>query len=515
MDSDSQSIGTPPSLNRRRSVSLGPVPFRYGASPFRWGAVLRLFGMVTIGVALSEAVALGIGIVGHDSGSRALAEGCLLAGTVGTLLLIIFRSAGDELKSREALFLVALIWLGAGFFGALPFYFSPYFPSLTDAVFECVSGFTTTGASILSDVEALPPSLHFWRAFTHWIGGLGIAVLMVAVLPFLGSGGIALYRYEFSGASSEKLKPRLAQTAFTFWKIYTAMTIVGFIALMVLGMGPIDAICHTFGAIGTGGFSTRGISVEAFNSVGVEIVLILLMVAGGINFTRHALALAGRSFRSYLEDTETRYYFAFLFGATLLISLNLVTEVPVHPLQGLRQAAFQVVSIMTATGFSSCNFDVWPPFSKALLVALMFIGGCTGSTAGGLKVLRISLLFKTINQQLQQMVAPRKPRPIRLNGVAVDNWVVRGMIVTVFLGVVVNLVATGLVCLTGPDIVTSFSGVTATMFNVGPGLAGVGPYSNYGHLTLFAKWVLITVMIAGRLEFFGFLVVFTPVFWRR
>lgn len=471
--------------------------------------------MVAIGVSLSEAVALVIGLLGRDSGAMALAEGCLVSGAFGGLLAIVFRSADDELKPREALFLVSLIWLGAGALGALPFYFSPYFPSLTDAVFECVSGFTTTGASILSDVEALPPSLQFWRAFTHWIGGLGIAVLMVAVLPFLGTGGIALYRYEFSGASSEKLKPRLAQTAFTFWKIYTAITIAGFVALLVLGMGPVDAICHTFGAIGTGGFSTRGISVEAFNSVGVEIVLILLMVAGGINFTRHALALAGGRFRSYLEDTETRYYFAFLFGATILITLNLATALSLNPLQGMRQAAFQVVSIMTATGFSSCNFDVWPPFAKALLVALMFIGGCTGSTAGGLKVLRISLMFKTIYQQLQQVVAPRKPRPIRLNGVAVDDRMVRGMITTVFLGVAVNLVATALVCMTGPDIVTSFTGVTATMFNVGPGLAGVGPYSNYGHLTLFAKWVLITVMIAGRLEFFGFMVVFTPAFWRR
>ncbi len=400
--------------------------------------------------------------------------------------------------------------------GALPFYFSPFFHGFVDAVFECVSGFTTTGASILTDVEALPPSLLLWRAFTHWLGGLGIVLLMIAILPWFGagsgSGGADLFRAEFSGAGSERLKPRLRQTVRALFRIYIGWTIAGIACLMLAGMGCLDAVCHTFAAIATGGYSTRAISVEAFHSAWVELILMALMVLGGMNFYQQYRMLTERKPRSFLADPEIRTYLTLLAVATLAVAASLWSVA--GPLESVRLAAFQVVSVMTATGFSSTNFDGWPPFAQFVLVVSMFAGGCTGSTAGGLKSARVYLLFQVVRARLRTLVRPRMVVAIRQDRRILDEKEVQSALNVVVVAILVHLSCSLLLCASGLDLVSSATAAAATMFNVGPGLASVGPYGNYAHLTDLAKWVLVVNMIAGRLEFLTFFAVFTRPFWR-
>ncbi len=500
-----------PASSARRAV--GRVRDR--TWPVRPAPVLRLLGFVALGLALSLCLPLAIAVFDSDQGLMPLLWGTLITGAFGLIATLTLRRRREELNSREALLLVSTVWLGAGIAGGLPFYFSQNFHSFTDAVFECVSGFTTTGASILTDIEAVPASLLFWRSFTHWLGGLGIVLFMLAVLPIVGSGGIALYKAEFSGAKSERVRPRLAHTAAALWKVYVVLTILGILALLAIGLSPLDASCQTFGAIGTGGFSTRNTSIEAFGSPLVEFILIILMVAGGINFARHYQLFVQKNWRAFFRDSEIRFYLFFLGAATFLLTLSLHFIMAAGLLRSLRLASFQVVSIMTATGFSSADFNAWTPFAHFLFLTLMFIGGCTGSTAGGLKVSRVALLFKVIGRELRRAARPRAVVPVRLNGHAIEDRAVQPVLAFVFLAVITNLIASLLLCATGVDVLSAVSGVTSCMFNVGPGLGSVGPASNYGHLTVLAKWVLIFTMIAGRLEFFSFYAIFTRFLWRE
>lgn len=482
---------------------------------FNWRYLGRLVGYFSLVLGVSQFLALLWSLVNLDAGLVPLFWATLVTLGLGATAVGLLRVEEHELNHREALLFVSCVWFLAGFLGGLPFWFSPNFASLTDAVFESVSGFTTTGASILTNVEAVPDSLLFWRAFTHWLGGLGIIVLMVAVLPLVGSGGMALYRAEFSGAKAEKLNPRIRQTAASFWKIYVAFTFIGIVALRVAGMNNLDAACHTFSALGTGGFSTRNASVEDFNSVAMEIILICLMVAGGMNFTQHYRLFVKRRLGTVARDTETRFYLGALSTGTLLIMLCLWLSQPFSLGHSLRLSAFQTVSIMTATGFSSADFALWHPFAQFSLLTLMWIGGSTGSTSGGIKCARIAVLCKQVLAQFRQRVHLRSIVTIRFNGENLPHKAADAALKIVCVAIVVNFTSSLLLTATGLDIVTSVSAVTSAMFSVGPGLGRVGPASNYGHLTDLAKWVLVFTMIAGRLEFFGFLVIFTPQFWKK
>ncbi len=482
----------------------------------RWLQVLHIMLFLTLGISACLVPPLIIAIVERDSGLFPLTSSVLLTSSIGGIgLYLMSGRGGDALSHRGSLLVVSLAWVITGALGAMPFYLSPAFASFTDALFESVSGFTTTGASVLPAVEVLPASLQFWRGFTHWLGGLGVILLMIAVLPLLGHGSVFLYRAEFSGARSDKLKPRIAETAAALWKIYIGFTVAGYLVLRILGLSRLDAIFHTFAAIGTGGFSTRNSNVEAFNSVAVELVLIVLMVVGGLNFTLHFRLIVLRQWRVFVRDSEVRLYFGLLAVAVLLVSLSLSSSMGTSWWHSVRLSAFQVVSIMTATGFSSADFDQWTAFGKFVLLTLMFVGGCTGSTAGGLKVARIVLLLKSVGRQMETMLNRKSVCIVRLSGEPVQPGLITTALGLVSLAIMLNMGASLAVAATGVDLITSFSGVTACMFNVGPGLGAVGPAQNYGHLSLFAKWVLIFVMVAGRLEFFVFLAVFTPSFWRR
>ncbi len=433
----------------------------------------------------------------------------------GALLLGIFPRPARDLSQREGLLLVVVTWLGVCFFGCLPFFFSPYFPTLTDAFFEAASGFTTTGATVLDEVEVLSDPLQFWRCFSHWLGGMGIVLLGVAILPLVGHGGMHLYRAEFSGAVSEKLKPRITETALALWRIYFAMTLVEFLALRWAGMNAFEALCHTFSTLGTGGFSTRTASVAGFENPTIEYIIIFFMLLAGISFVQHYRFWLEVRPRSLFADVEVRYYLLLVLITTVTITGSLMWQSGYTPQVAWRAALFQVSSIQTTTGFVTDDFELWRPLPQVILLALMFVGGCTGSTAGGMKVSRIVLLAHVVDREFKRMVERRGVFAVRLGGEVIPESTIQSLLNLIYLAFVVNFTSVLLLAAMGVDVLTSIAAVAASMFNIGPGLGGVGPVENYGHLPQLAKWVLSGCMLAGRLEFYTILVILTPAFWRK
>ncbi len=474
-----------------------------------------VLGQFLVIFASTMAVPLLYGWAVGDEGIGAILWSLVTTAVAGTALVFGCKRPEKELSQREGLLLVVATWSVISLFGALPFVFSGEFPTFTDAIFESVSGFTTTGATILADVEVLTPSVQFWRCFTHWLGGLGIVLLGVAVLPLVGHGGMYLYRAEFSGAKSEKLKPRITETALALWRIYFAMTALQYALLRWAGMNNFDALCHTFSTLGTGGFSNRTASVAAFDSPLIQYIIIVFMLLAGISFIQHYRFFIEARPGRVLRDVEIQGYMMIAGAAALVIAGVLIFQQGYDFEPGFRSALFQVSSIITTTGFATDDFEAWRPLPQLLLLALMFVGGCTGSTAGGLKVSRILLLGQVVDREFKRMVERRGVFAVRLGGSVVPEQTIQSLLNLVYLAFVVNFVSCLLLAALGVDVLTSITAVAAAMFNIGPGLGEVGPLDNYGHLPAVAKWVLCGDMIAGRLEFYTVMVILTPAFWRR
>jgi len=442
----------------------------------------------------------------------------LLAAAVGSAVggsgLLLLRDAPD-LRIREGFAAVAFGWLVVGLLGALPTWLSGQIPSFTDAVFESISGFTTTGASILTDVESHSHAVLFWRALSHWLGGMGIVLLAVAVLPLLGVGGMQLFRAEVPGPVAERLTPRIRETARLLWGVYVLLTLLEMAALTVAGMHPFDAVCHSFATMATGGFSNHNASVGGYATPAVEWIIIVFMLLAGTNFSLHYLALTGRV-KAYLRDEEFRFYLLIIAGVTAVLTVVLFAA---HFYQGrletVRLALFQVTSIITTTGFGTADYLQWPPFAHAVLLMLMAVGGCAGSTGGGIKVVRLLILLKTAKLELRRMLHPRAVFTLWFNDRAVPPALQTNVLGFFLLYMVVY--GTGVLALTvgGRDLVTSVGATAATLGNIGPGLGLVGPASNYASLLDWEKWLLTGFMLVGRLELFTVLVLFLPGAWRR
>ncbi|MBK7930736.1 MAG: TrkH family potassium uptake protein [Bryobacterales bacterium] len=439
----------------------------------------------------------------------------LIMAAVGFSLRYAGEKPRTELAVREGILLVVVLWVAAAILGGLPFYFTPHYPTFADAVFEAASGFTTTGATVLAKVEVLPPSVQFWRHFAHWIGGMGVVLLGIAILPLLGVGGVHLYRAEFSGAKSEKLKPRIAETAMALWRIYFLMTVVLVFLLKAGGMTWFEALCHTFSTLGTGGFSTRTASIGGFSSAYIEYVIAFFMLLAAMNFTRHYMLLIERRGTRFWRDAEIRGYLFLIAASTLVVWISLLARGHIGYEKAFREALFQVASISTTTGFATHDFEVWPHVAQLVLFALMFVGGCTGSTAGGIKMARLLLLFEVIHREFKKMVERRGVFAIFIGGEAMPEKTVQSFLNLVYLALTFHIGASLLVAATGQDLITSISAVTACMFSIGPGFGAVGPADNYGHMSALAKWILSAAMIAGRLEFYTALAIFIPAFWRK
>lgn len=477
--------------------------------------VLHIVGLFLLVLGGTMFFPLVVALAAEGDDPRPIAYAILTTIAAGLALFRLLRRPTGELSVREGVLLVAMIWAALCFFGGLPFHFSPYFTSLTDAVFEATSGFTTTGATILEDVEVLPQGLQLWRCFTHWLGGMGIVLLGVAILPLLGTGGMHMYRAEFSGAKSEKLKPRITETALSLWQIYVALTLLEYLALRWAGMTSFEAACHSFSTLGTGGFSSRTASVAGFESPVIEYIIILFMILAGINFTLHYRLWRERQVGRFFTDVEIRAYLAVLLLASAVICLSLVWHTGYAWPEAVRAALFQATSIVTTTGFVTDDYEKWHPLCQLLLLSLMFVGGCTGSTAGGLKVSRFLLLRQVVRRQFRRIVEPRGVFTIRLGGQVIPEATVQVLLNLLYLALLVFFVACVVLAGTGVDVLTSIAAVTASMFNIGPGLGEVGPVDNYGHFMPLVKWVLAACMVCGRLEFFTALVIFLPSFWRK
>ena len=443
----------------------------------------------------------------------------LIPAAIGALFFLImdFFSRKDEkpfLTNRDGFLLVTLSWVSASALGALPFILSGYIPSYIDAFFETVSGFTTTGSSILTNIEAMPRALLLWRATTHWLGGMGIVVLLVAVLPALGFSAIRIMEAEAPGPSVDRITPHISSTAKTLWLIYLGLTILETLLLCIGGMSLFDAICHAFATMATGGFSTKNTSLAHYNSGFIQWVVTIFMFLAGTNFTLHYHLLKGK-IGSFFKDTEFKVYLSIFVIASVIIAADLLNAGLYHSLgQSLRFSAFQVSSILTTTGFATADFGAWPAASQAILFILMFIGGCAGSTGGGIKVIRIVVLFKMAATEMRYVANPRGVYTIFLGNKALRKNVIYDIAALVFLYFAFFFVSVIVISFSGVDLLSSATAVIANLGNIGPGLGKVGPTFNYAFFPWWAKLWLSFAMLVGRLEVYTVLVLFSKKFWR-
>lgn len=435
--------------------------------------------------------------------------------SVGAVVLYWLRDIKPvTLSSKDGVLLVTISWVAAVFVGALPYYISGAIPSFTDAMFETVSGFSTTGASILKDVESMPDSILFWRSLTHWLGGMGIVVMAVAVLPVLGIGGMQLISAEAPGPSVDKLTPRITETAKYLWYIYIFFTIAETVLLMFGGMSFFDALNHTFATLATGGFSTKNDSIAHYHSAYIDYVVSAFMILAGVNFTLHFRFVTGK-LRSIYKDTELRFYLSFILLATLIITLSLHGTVYDSFKSSVRYALFQVASFITCTGFATADYEKWPSLAQTVLFILMFIGASSGSTGGGIKVIRIATLLKQGLNEMRFLVHPRGIFVLRINGQPVKKNTVYAISGFFFLYITMVLVVTLITASSGVDIVTAMSSALTTAGGIGPGFGLVGPTDNFSFYPDYVKWTLCASMLLGRLEIYTALVLFTPMFWKK
>lgn len=475
--------------------------------------ITSVLGFLLLGVGAAMFISAGVSWMYADRALLPLLVSGFLVVGIG-LIGVAFRTEG-ELTTREGFAIVTLGWILVSVAGSLPYLLSGAIKTFTDAFFETISGFTTTGASIIRDVEVLPQGLLFWRSMTHWIGGMGIVVLSLAILPMMGMGGMQLYRAEVGGIVKDKLAPRVTETARLLWGVYVLLTVME-IVLLVLGDMPLfDAVCHSFATVATGGFSTKNASIAFYNSTYIDVVVTVFMILAGTNFALHYAALRGDPGR-YLRSQEFVYYLTvFAIATGVLTFVNVVSQPGRDLATSLRFTSFNVASIMSCTGFASTDFALWAPVGQMTLLVLMFAGGCAGSTAGGMKNVRVLLMLKSIGRQFQELLFPRAVLPVRLDGRMVENDILITVGGFMLLYVSIFLVSTIALLETGLDVVSASSAVASCLAGVGPGLATVGPMSNYAHLTDAAKWVLDGCMLLGRLEIYTVLVLFSRTFWKE
>ena len=477
--------------------------------------VFFTLSVLLIIVSLFMLLSAGVAFYYHETEScQALAEAAL--GVVAVAFVILLLTAGgrkEQMGTREGFLIVTFGWLLASIAGALPFVISKEIPHFADAFFETMSGFTTTGASILTDIEGMSHGLLFWRSLTHWLGGMGIVVLTVALLPILGVGGLNLLRAEAPGPSVDKMTPKIKETAKILWSIYLFFTVAETGLLLFGGMSLFDASTHTFGTLATGGFSPRAASVGAFHSPYIHIVITIFMVLAGMNFNLYYKLISGKV-KEFFKDTEMKVYLSIFVLSTLLVAINLLRTYGSFG-RSLQFAGFQTASILTTTGFSIADFSLWPAFSRNILFVLMFVGGSAGSTGGGMKVIRLTALFKIGLNEMKRMVHPKGVFLLRVNGSVVKKDIIYPIAGFVLLYLFILLGVTLVVSTGGYSILTSFPTALATLGNIGPGFGKIGPALNYAFYPDYIKWVLSAAMMLGRLELYTVLVLLTPHFWKR
>jgi len=478
--------------------------------------VLHILGLFLFFLGLTMIPATVISFYTEGGDLPAFLASIFATSGAGFIFALLFEKGEEKisLTRKEGFLIVTLAWVSAAAFGGLPFLIHGAAPTFTDSFFETMSGFTTTGASVLSGLNHLPRGLLFWRAFTQWLGGMGIIVLAIAILPVLGVGGMQLYKAELPSPVKDKISPRVVDTAKLLWGVYVLISLTQFFLLMIGGMSAFDAACHTFATMATGGFGNYDASIDHFQSLYIEGVIIFFMAVAGMNFALHYRLFTG-DFKSFFGDGELHFYLLILFIATIVVTIDLPLNLFYTLEQALRDSLFQVVSIMTTTGFVTDNFDKWPLSSKIILLLLMFIGGCAGSTGGAIKCLRILLIIKHSYLEFYRLIHPHAVVAVKLGKHIVPADIMASIRSFFFLYISTAVIATLCLAFMGLDLISAFSAVATTLGNVGPGLGLVNPLSNFFEVPQVGKWLLSFCMLLGRLEIFTVLVLFIPDFWKK
>lgn len=477
--------------------------------------IFRILGILLMVFSIALLPPMVVSLIYQDGALSAFALALGINFGVGAVCWFPVRNRHQDLKTRDGFVVTVLFWLVLAVSGAMPFMLSESMNlSFTDAFFESLSGWTTTGATVITGIDLLPESILFYRQLLQWLGGMGIIVLAVAILPMLGIGGMQLYRTETPGPMKDsKLTPRITETAKTLWYIYLALTIACAIGFYLAGMSAFDAICHAFSTVAIGGFSTHDASIGFFDSPLIESVAIFFMIISAFNFALHFYAWRFKSITHYFQDSEVKVLLTVLVLAAIVTFTTLVISNSYEPDEALRFGLFELVSIATTTGFATADFTLWPIFLPFLLFFLAFMGGCAGSTGGGLKVIRVLLIYKQGSREMKRLIHPNAIIPIRIGGRPIDDRVVEAVWGFFSVYLMLYIIMTVLLLATGLDFVTAFSAVGACINNLGPGLGEVA--AHYGDISDFAKWVLSFAMLLGRLEIFTLLVLLTPTFWRQ
>ena len=481
----------------------------------RWRYIIFVVGLLTLSLALTMLPALMVGLYYRDGSAVPILISIIITAFCGSAMYLGFRGKTiASLNPREGMAIVSFSWIAVSAFGALPFFLGIESCTIADAFFESMSGFTTTGASILENIESTAKGILFWRSLIQWLGGMGIIVLSIAILPFLRVGGMQMYKAEVPSPVPDKLKPRIKETAAILWKVYILFSIIMVVLLLAGGMNLFESICHAFTTMPTGGFSTRNLSIAHYQSVYFDTVFIIFMTLAGINFTLHYQLLRGKTL-AFWRDAECRFYLGLLLLLIAVVSFNLYGTVYDHIGTSIRYSSFQVVSIITTTGFATTDYLQWPAMSQLILLVCMFIGASAGSTGGGIKILRVILLFKYCYRELFSLIHPQSIAHIKIGGRRVPDDVIRSVIGFLALYVGLFVICSVLLAGLGVDFSTSFGAVAASIGNIGPGFGLVGPAGNYAGLPVMGKWLLACCMLLGRLEIYTVIIFLVPEFWRK
>lgn len=459
---------------------------------------------------LSIPVAL---IFGESDSLHFLLSGAITAGS-GMVAYLANRKSDFEIDRRDGYLIVAGSWFLFSLFGTLPFLLTGSIPVFTDAFFETISGFTTTGASVLNNIEELSHGILFWRSLIQWLGGMGIILLTLIILPFLGIGGMQLFAAEVPSPTPDKLHPHVKDTAKRLWMIYLIFTLSETLLLWAGKMGLFDALCHSFTTMATGGYSTKQASIAHWDSSYIHYVIIFFMFLAGTNFTLSYFAMHGR-FRKIWANEEFKWYIGFIAGFTLMVTAGLLLTSESGLQISFRDSLFQVVSILTTTGFTTVDYLNWTPALVVIIFIIMFFGGSAGSTGGGPKIMRIVILFKNSTQELKRMIHPNAVIPVRLNRMAVGESIVTNVLAFLAFYAMIAVISIAVMSILGCDLDTALGTVAATLGNIGPGIGDVGPSLNYAEIHTAGKWYLSFLMLVGRLELFTVLVIFSPLFWKK
>jgi trk system potassium uptake protein TrkH len=476
--------------------------------------IVNILGYLLMIEAMFMFLSMGVAFIYGEGDAMGFLFSGLITLAAGALLYLGTPRTEKQIGKRDGYIIVSLVWVIFSLFGCIPYLWTGSITNFTDAFFETISGFTTTGSSILNDIESLPHGILFWRSITQWMGGMGIIVLTIAILPVLGIGGMQLFAAEVPGPTPDKLHPKIRETAKRLWAIYTFYTGLEALLLWIGGMPIFDAICHSFTTMATGGYSTKQDSIAHWDSPFIHYVIIFFMILAGMNFTLSYFGMHLR-FKKVFRNEELRWYIGFiiLFAFIVMLVLNLHQDLETEA--SIRNALFQVVSIMTTTGYVTADYLSWIPFLGYIILLLMFIGGSTGSTGGSIKIMRIVMVIKNSYYEMKRLIHPQAIIPVRYNGHAVSSQILSNILAFISIYILTFAVSVIIMSTMVPNMDTAMGSVATTLGNVGPGLGSVGPMHNFYHMPTFGKWYLSFLMLIGRLELFTVLILFTPSFWKN